>query len=165
MFQNNRRARKHIKGRWKRQDSQYVRQRNSDHPWVALSHFPHSGQGLYLHYGPRGCRIASKTIKSIVTLFAHLKLTTSQLTSRCSSRSASWRSSPLPPTLSLRPLPDVKHQSSTDLRSMAATPFRGLPPHALPSTRPLHRLHPNLSPALLRPRNTSRRPGLRLRPP
>ena len=70
-----------------------------------------------------------------------------QSKSRCSSLSTYWRSLPPPPTLSLRPLQDVMHRSSTDLRSTAPTPFHGRLPHALPSTRPLHRLHRSLSPA------------------
>jgi len=147
-YQNNRKATKHIKGKWKRQDSQYLRQRNSDHPWVALSHFPHPGQELYFHYSPGGSRIAPKTTQSIVTLFTHRKLITLQLTSRCSSLSTYWRSSPPPPALSRRPLLDVMHRCSTGRRSMAPTPFLGHLPLALPSTPRSHKLRPSLSPAL-----------------
>lgn len=76
-------------------------------------------------------RLPSQPIRSL----PYRKSSICQLTSRCSSRSTYWRSSPLPPTLSRRPLQDATHRCSTDLHSMAATPSLGHRPHALPSTR------------------------------
>ena len=88
-------------------------------------------------------RLPSQLLRSL----PYQKLFICRLTSRCSSRSTYWRSSPPPPTLPRRPLQDATHRCSTDRRSMAVTPFLGHLPHALPSTRLSHRLPASLSPA------------------